>query len=261
MENRILEVANSMKLVSGIIVEGSDGTRLVNHNPNYKFPAASIIKLYIMWSLYQKINDGELKETDLIDTSTEPVVGGCGILQQLKTEGLTLTIRDICDLMIVLSDNMATNIIIRTIGMDYINQQIEKLGLAETALQRMLMDTEAAKRGLDNFTSPEDSVSILKLILTDETMDEGLRSSMLEILRGQILTNHAAHNIPLDYKFAHKTGNLATTLHDTGILYTPKDHYYVSIMLTEIEDIVEGKKLINSIGECIFNEIREIEKA
>ncbi len=259
MDNKIFEIINSFDAVSGIVVERSDGKRLINHNSDYRFPSASIIKLYIMWALYKKINDGELNETDLIDVTSEPVVGGCGILQQLKTENLTLTLRDICTLMIVLSDNMATNIIIRKVGLDYINQQIQSLGLSKTSLQRMLMDSEARKRGLDNYTSPEDSISILKAILFDDSISRDLRSSMLEILNGQILTNHVAHNLPLDYKFAHKTGNLAATLHDVGILYTPNDFYYISVMLDEITNIVEGKKVINSIGESIFTMIREVE--
>lgn len=260
MKEKVLSIVNSIEGVSGIVVEASDGRKIIDYNSDYRFPAASIIKMYIMWSLYKKINDGELNEDDLIDVSTEPVVGGCGILQQLETEDLKLTLRDICNLMIVLSDNMATNIVIRVVGMEYINQQIEKLGLGETSLQRMLMDTEAAKKGFDNYTSPNDSISILKAILFNESIAKKMRSSMLDILKGQILTNHAAHNIPLDFKFAHKTGNLAATLHDVGILYTPNDSYLVSIMLDQLEDIVEGKKIINYIGESICREIKEIEK-
>lgn len=260
MEEKVLSIINSIEGVAGIVVETSDGTRLIDYNSDYRFPAASIIKIFIMWSLYKKINDGELNETDMIDVSTEPIVGGCGILQQLKTENLKLTLRDICNLMIVLSDNMATNIVIRVVGMEYINQQIEKLGLGKTSLQRMLMDTEAARKGFDNYTSPNDSLLILKAIISDDSVAEDLRNSMINILKGQILTNHAAHNLPLDFEFAHKTGNLSATLHDVGILYTPNDSYLVSIMLDQLKDIVEGKKIINSIGESIFDGIKEIGK-
>lgn len=259
MKDKILSITNSVKGVSGIVVECSDGTRLIDHNSEHRFPAASIIKLYIMWSFYKKVSEGELSEIDIFDTTTEPIVGGCGILQQLKTEDLKLELKDICNLMIVLSDNIATNIMIRVVGMEYINQQIEKLGYKKTSLQRMLMDSEARERGLDNYTSPNDSIGILKTILFDDSIPEELRSNMLDILKGQILTNHVAHSIPLEYKFAHKTGNLASTLHDVGVLYTPNDVYYISVMLDELEDIIEGKKIINSIGECIFNEIKELE--
>lgn len=259
MKDRILDLINSVKGVSAVVVERSDGTRLIDYNSNHRFPAASIIKLYIMWSFYKKVNDGELKETDLYDTSTETVVGGCGILQQLKTEGLKLTLRDICDLMIVLSDNMATNIMIKVVGMDYVNQQIQELGFEKTALERMLMDGEAKKKGFDNYTSANDSIGIVKAILFNDAVNEELRNSMLEIMKGQILTNHVPHNLPLDYSFAHKTGNLDATLHDVGVLTTQNDSYYISIMLDELEDIVEGKKNINDLGEFVFDEIRKLE--
>lgn len=259
MNNRLKELIKSMEGVSAVIVEKSNGERLIDYNGDHRFPAASIIKLYIMWAFYRKVKEGELKETDLYDVTKEPVVGGCGILQQLKTENLKLSLRDICDLMIVLSDNIATNIMIRVIGMDYINEEIQRLGYEKTALERMLMDGEARKRGLDNYTSANDSISILKTILRDDRIDLKLREEMLAIMKGQIITNHVAHNLPLDYIFAHKTGNLAATLHDVGILSTPKGEYYISVMLDQLPDIVKGKKEINKLGEFIFEEIRKYE--
>lgn len=259
MTKKILTYLKEIDGIAGVVVERSDGKRIIEYNSEHRFPSASIIKLYIMWAFYKKVNDGELKEEDLYDVTQEEIVGGCGILQQLKTENLKLSLRDICALMIVLSDNIATNIMIRVVGMDYINNEIKRLGFHKTSLERMLMDGEARKKGLDNYTSANDSIEILKSILFDESIRKELRTEMLNIMEGQILTNHVPHNLPLDYRFAHKTGNLDRTLHDVGVLYTANDYYYLAVMLDELDDIVEGKKQINKIGEYIFTSIRQLE--
>ncbi len=258
---KILEIAHSIPGRHGIVVEKDDGTLLLNHNPDLVFPSASTIKLFILWAVYKKINDGILSRDTLIPITDTPKVGGCGILQQLKTPNVKLTIPDIANLMIVLSDNIATNLMIDLAGMDYINSEIRKYGFTESKLERHMMDGEARKRGLDNYTTAGEQIQILKNIENHKDIREELREEMLQMLANQILTNHAGQYLPLDYAFAHKTGNLASTLHDTGILKTPNGKYYISILTHDLEDIVAGKKNINLIAEEIFKQIRDYESA
>lgn len=260
MKQEILDAMGAVCGASAVVVERSDRVRLIDRGGDRRFPAASLIKLYIMWALYKKINDGELKQTDTVDVKIEPIVGGCGILRLLGTENLNLTLKDIYTLMIVLSDNTAANILIKVLGADYINGLIQSKGFDKTLLGRMLMDSEARAKGFDNYTSANDILEVLKVICEDETISEQLRREMTEILKEQILTSHVAHNLPSDYSMAHKTGSLDATLHDAGIIYTPCNTYYFSVMLDEIPDIVQGKKLINAIGESIFEKIRKSEE-
>lgn len=259
-KNKVIDIAESIPGKKGIIVENKDGIRLIDYNGDEVFPSASTIKLFILWSLYTKIQNGELNRDDLIAINDFEKVGGCGILTQLKTANLSLSLRDIADLMITLSDNVATNILIDTVGMDFINSEMKKYGFNNSKLERHMMDSEAKARGYDNYTSPEDQVKILKKIENDEKIEEVHRKEMIEILGNQILVNHAAQYLPLDYKFYHKTGNLDSTLHDSGILVTPNNKYYITILTDELEDIVEGMKVMNLIGEEIFKQIKISEK-
>lgn len=259
-EKKVLDIAKSIPGRQGIVIEKEDGTRLMNYNSEEVFPSASTIKLFILWAVYKKIQNGELSREDLISITDTPSVGGCGILQQMKTPNLKLTIPDIANLMIVLSDNIATNLMIDLAGMDFINSEIKKCGFEKSKLERHMMDGEARERGLDNYTTAEEQIQILKNIENSQDIDENLRKEMLEMLYNQILTDHAGQYLPLDYKFAHKTGNLASTLHDAGILTTPKGKYYVSILTHDLEDIVEGKKVMNLLSEEIFKQIRNYEE-
>ncbi|MFB0971730.1 MAG: serine hydrolase [Tissierellia bacterium] len=255
-DKKILRIANSIPGRQGIAVERDDETVLMDYNSDEIFPSASTIKLFILWSVYKKINDGLLNKNELIPINDTPRVVGCGILQNLATPDLELTVSDIANLMIVLSDNVATNLMIDLAGMDYINSEIKKYGFNKTKLERHMMDGDARERGLDNYTTASEQIKILKNIERHEDISLDLRNDMLEMLSNQILTDHAGQYLPLDYKFAHKTGNLAATLHDTGILTTPKGKYYISILTDDLEDIVEGKKVMNLLSEEIFNQIR-----
>ena len=87
-------------------------------------------------------------------------VGGTGVLLHLGTP--TLTIRDYAALMVTLSDNTATNVLIDRLGMDAINSRLQTLGLKSTKLRRHMMDTAAAQRGDENVSSPDDLVRLLQ---------------------------------------------------------------------------------------------------
>lgn len=259
-EKSVLDIAKSIPGRQGIVIEKSDGTKLMNYNPDEVFPSASTIKLFVLWAVYKKIQKGELSREDLISISDTPSVGGCGILQQMKTPDLKLTIPDIANLMIVLSDNVATNLMIDLAGMDFVNSEIKEYGFENSKLERHMMDGDAREKGLDNYTTAKEQIQILKNIENSEDLDKELRDEMMEMLGNQILTDHAAQYLPLDYEFFHKTGNLASTLHDTGILKTPNEKYYISILTHDLEDIVEGKKIMNLLSEEIFKQIRNYEE-
>ncbi len=259
MQNGLKDIIKRVPCEIGYIITAEDGSVIDSFQEDKQFPSASIIKLNILWAIYKKINDGYLKSNDMIKVSNEKIVGGCGILQHIYSDSLELSIRDLAILMIDLSDNIATNLILEIAGIDYINKEIERLGFKETSLQRKLMDSEAVKLGLDNYTSPRDSKGILNEILNSSEIREDLRKEMEEILKIQILNQYTPQYLPSDYAFAHKTGNLARTLHDAGVLYTPNGKYYISVLVHELDDLVEGVRLHNEIGEYIFKHIRQLE--
>lgn len=216
------------------------------------FPIASVIKLTILWELFTRIEKGEISLLDSHVLKESDKVGGFGILKELH-EGLNPNIEDLATLMIILSDNVATNILIDILGMEAINETAQSLGLKETKLQRKMMDAEAKAQGLDNFSTPADVAQILELYATSDILSKESRNKMIDIMKRQQCNNKFPKFLPEDYRLAHKTGDLPGTEHDVAI-FDFADRKVVAVVLTkDLKDNEEGIKLCNDIGKLIYD--------
>ena len=240
-------------------IDGTVGFVLQDLRKNFRrdwnaeeiFPAASVIKLTILWELFRRVERGELslhKELELRETSK---VGGFGILKEMHP-GLRPSLEDLATLMIVLSDNVATNMLIDLLGMDAINRSAAELGLHKTALRRKMMDGEAKARGLDNFTSPEDMAHLLWHYMESPDLSESSRNTMLNILLRQQCNNKLPLRMPQDAPLAHKTGDLPGTEHDAGILLLPKRPVILVVMTKDLSRNQDGIAFCNEFGELLY---------
>lgn len=148
-----------------------------------RVPSASTIKLVIMAELMRRIRAGELSLENKIEITEEMKTGGDGILKELEP-GHHFTLKEIMTLMIIVSDNEATNILMEMLGMDSINRMASALELKEAGLGRKMMDSEAKKRGCDNFICADDIVSIFRKIYEGSCVDEEASRLMFDILPG-----------------------------------------------------------------------------
>jgi beta-lactamase class A len=166
-----------------------------------------------------------------------------------------LSLRDLLTLMIIVSDNTATNLAIESLGMNRINALAKELGLTGTIFQRKMLDFEARARDLDNFTTAKDTARILETILDGSLTGPELKDKMMEILRNQQF-NHKlparfARTTPGDPVLAHKTGELPGTEHDAGILETEKSPVIIVVLTNKLENNLAGQTAIARIGELI----------
>ena len=115
--------------------------------------AASVIKFPILLHVLDRAARGEISLSDKLTVENWEKVPSCGGLNQF-TDAVTADVRTLCRLMIVLSDNTATNKLIRFCGMDRCNDAFREMGLQKTVLNRLLFDYEAAKRGFQNYICP-----------------------------------------------------------------------------------------------------------
>lgn len=228
----------------GIIVK-VDGEEIFSKNENKIFQSASLIKLFILEALLEKISLGELSYSDKKIVDSTDKVPGFGVLKILD-DNLNITIKDLATLMITLSDNTATNMLIDILGTDYIQNFIERRDYHETQLQRKMYDSDARERGLDNFTSVRDTLKVLENLYCDETA--------LFILKNQLCNS----KIPLYFfrkvEIAHKTGDLTDIEHDAGRIFF-KNSFVDLIILTEGEN-KEGVLLNNRLGEYIYENFK-----
>ena len=200
---------------------------------NRKQSAASVIKIYILGTAYNMVAQGDLSLDTTLRVKRSDMVGGAGVINGYGGEPV-LTIRELLKLMIIESDNTATNVMIDYLGMNRINQYIQAQGYGDTILQRKMMDTASLQAGRDNFTTVQDVGTFFDRLLAKKLVNETLDQEMLDIFKEQ--TDKECINTALaatsNLQVAHKTGELIGVYHDAGIVYHGQDGY-VEVLFSE----------------------------
>lgn len=190
------------------------------------FEAASLVKLPILVELFRRVEAGELDLAHELVFEEEFRVGGSGVLKD-RPEGVKVRLDELARLMIVESDNAATDMLLEELGPDRIEAAMQQLGLRDTTVRRRIFDFEAIDEGRDNLTSPADMARLLELIARDEVPGA---KSMREILAGQKRKDMIPAGLPPGTPVAHKTGELTGVLHDAGLVTSPGGDYILVLM-------------------------------
>ena len=185
------------------------------------FEAASVIKLPILVELFRQLEAGEAREEETFSIGEEAKLPSCGALNYLHT-GLTVNLLDLGVLMIILSDNTATNLLIRRLGMERIQATMADLGMEVTRLRRLLFDSRAAEQGIQNTISPRETGRLLARLFRGEVVSPAASQRMLQILGDQRLNGKLPFWLDGKVKCAHKTGEDRNITHDVGIIYAPR---------------------------------------
>jgi len=196
--------------------EPTGGTSFFQANQE-RFPSASLIKVPILLAWLRLEQAGEVNRNELCDLDAEQQVRGAGFSWLLRARRLPY--QDVLLMMIALSDNLCTNLIIRRAGLSRLNQVFhETLGLPGAELQRKLMDFEARSRGLDNWITAQDCISLFKLIGALAPAEHAWVESLLGACQDSLffLRDIPADTLVDERAFYHKTGALPGVLHDWG---------------------------------------------
>jgi beta-lactamase class A len=195
-----------------------DSTESVFVDADRSVPSASIIKLPIFVEVMERVKAGTLDLSDIHILTDSEKVGGDGVLKTYSHRS-RISYADLLRLMIVYSDNTATNIFINELGMDTINGRIQSMGLTGTRLNRVMMDTLAAKQGRDNVVTARDMNRLLGQIYRHQIATPALCDQMLAILKQNEDTLTIPRLLPKTITIAHKTGTLPYVRADAGIIY------------------------------------------
>ena len=240
------------------IINKSTGDKL-EINPDMVFPAASMIKVPIMYEIMRQAAAGSIDlETSLVVTN-DVRVGGAGILQELRAD-ITMTVRELVTLMIVLSDNTATNMLIDLIGMDAVNITMSEIGLKSTILRRKMMDFDSALLGNENVTCASDVALLFGIIENHQNLPSEYTTLMMEILKRQQVRDKLPFHLPAAAVLANKTGTLVGVEHDGGILFLPSGTYIISILTADLEFNYQGLQLVAAIGKVIYEHYLRLEE-
>ncbi len=183
--------------------------------------AASVIKLFVMAAAFDRIEKGLLDRSEMIGVRREECVPSCGALTYLH-EGILVTVMDLITLMIIFSDNTATNLLIDLLGMEQINVFIKDQGFEKTLLQRKMYDLELSSRGIQNYITAGEAGRLLKMMYEGKLVSGQASENMIGILKNQQLCSKIPfylQALPEEPEIAHKTGEDRGITHDVGIVY------------------------------------------
>lgn len=192
------------------------GTLTASVNGGTQVPAASTIKVALAVLVLQCVEGGRTGLTDsLIVPSSR--AGGAGLLKN-QPERTIVTVREAIDLMITVSDNTATNMLIDLLGLGKVNAGIRGLGLSRSEVNRHMMDAAARQSGRENVTCADDQSQLMDLLDRGELLPSRQRDFLVELLGRQTFTDRLPSRLGPDVRCFHKTGELDGIRHDVGLL-------------------------------------------
>lgn len=235
----------------GVVIEGINNSTSIHINEDMIFPSASTIKLVIMAAVMNEVKKGNISFDDKILLTKDILCGGDGILKEFDIEH-EFTLKEIMTLMIIISDNTATNILIDLVGIQKINNIAVEMGLEFTRLRRKMMDSQAVNEGRENTTTPKEMSKILRNIYNGKFIDKYYSKIALDILKRQQVGGRLTLYMPEDIVVAHKTGDLDKLEHDVGIVYNNSSDYIICVLTKNLDINKNGREIIGEISRITY---------
>ena len=181
-------------------------------------------------------------------------VGGSGVLQHLSAPSLSL--RDHAALMMILSDNSATNVVIEAVGLANVTARMKTLGLGDILLRRKMMDDAAVRRGDENVASPVSLLKATELLWKGEGLTPARRDLGRELMR--LVPGAIRGAVPTRVVVYSKTGSLAGVRAETAIVDLPAAPFGLAVMTTYLKDDAAGSRAIGEIAAAAFSYFERI---
>jgi beta-lactamase class A len=247
LEKSILDIDRGLDGVMGVaIVDLTDGHKYLLH-ANDVYPQASSIKICVLAELYRQAQQGKLKLTDLYTVNAADLVQDSDIMGGL-TPGVTqITLRDLATMMVAVSDNSATNVLIDRVGMDNVNAFLKAQGLRDTRLRRKMMDLKAAAEGRENVSTPNEMLNLLQALYRDEILNKEMTADFFKVLSTH-KDSWIPRNLPDDLRIADKPGALEGVRNDSGVIFVDKRPYVLCVMTTYLHRERDGEEAISNIS-------------
>ncbi|WP_428657197.1 serine hydrolase [Runella sp.] len=241
-------------------------TLFINEKEN--FHAASTMKTPVMIEVFKQAKANKFKLTDsiLVKNEFKSIVDGSPFSLDINDDsadgmykqiGQKMTIYDLTYQMIIVSSNLATNILIDLVDAKKANATMREFGANDIQVRRGVEDDKAFQLGLNNSVTAYDLLLIFEKIAKKEAIDQTASEGMLRILFDQKFNDVIPAKLPKEVKVAHKTGSITGVQHDSGIVFLPDGRKYVIILLSK--GLVKGKSSIGAfadVSEMIYNFVK-----
>ena len=260
LESTVSDTDHNLDGVLGVaILDLSSGKKILLHGDDV-FPQASSIKIAVLAELYRQAQDGKLKLTDLYTVQANDLVADSDIMNGL-TPGVTrITLRDLATMMVAVSDNSATNVLIDRVRMENVNALMDSLGLAHTRLRRKMMDLTAAGEGRENVSTPAEMMILLENLYRGKILNQQMTNDFFKML-----STHKESFIPRDLpeglKIANKPGELEGVRNDSGVVFVENRPYVICVMTTFLRHERDGEQAISRISAAAYSMFDRLARA
>ncbi|WP_119068400.1 serine hydrolase [Rubrobacter indicoceani] len=254
-ERGVEEAARTVEEYPGVagfyVMDPKDGSGY-GVRPDEEFFSASTIKIAVMAAVYRKIESGELEYSDMLTTTEGDWAAGAGWLRW-NTPGADTTVEDALWLMMTESDNVATNVLLRTVGgPEYVNSVSRDLGAENTNLFWKLSSERAAVPELDNRTTPRDMATMLAAIYSGDGLNDFSRNEMIDLMRQNSLEYWLEGGIPGGVTAANKGGWQDGIYNDAGIVERDGSPYVLAIYTMNGPELEVGSPVLAEISGSVW---------
>src|SRR5215510_2365175 len=244
LDDQVKPIVASFKGKVSLFAKNLDTGETYALNPDERVRTASTIKIAVMIEAFARVAEGKVKWTDEVVLTKEKKVSGSGILFELS-DGLKLTLRDAVNLMMILSDNTATNLVLDVLTTDAVNARMESLGFKQIKIMRKVgsggesaagKDPENKKYGL-GMATPREMVLVMEKLERGEIVSPAVSKEMIELMKREQDRNaigRSLWNVPM----ASKYGALDRLRSAIGILYTKKGKIAMAISCDDMPEIM-----------------------
>jgi beta-lactamase class A len=247
LEAKVTGIDQNLDGVMGVAIEDlNTGDHYLLHEDEV-FAQASSIKITVLANLYLQAQLGKLKLKDLYTVQSSDLVPDSDIMNGL-TPGVTrITLSDLATMMVAVSDNAATNVLIDRVGMQNVNSMLDSLGLTHTRLRRKMMDLLAAKEGRENISTPREMMSLLEAIYKGKVLNKESTEGFFKVLSTN-KDSFIPRDLPAGLKIANKPGELEAVRNDSGIVFVEGRPYVICVMTSFLRNEREGEDAISKVS-------------
>jgi beta-lactamase class A len=260
LQEELRGVERNLDGVMGLAVKDLTSGEEFFINADEIMPQASSIKIAVLANLYLQAQQGKLKLADEYVVRKEDMVSGSDIMLGL-TPGVTrLTLRDLATMMVAVSDNSATNVLVDRVGLENVNAMLEGLGLHATRLRRKMMDLKAASEGRENVSTPREMMTLLETIYRGKLLNPEMTADFLKMLSTH-KESSMLQGLPDDAVAANKPGELEAVRNDSGIVLVKNRPYVLCVMTAYLKDEKDGSAAIRKIAASTYSYFDRVSRA
>jgi len=230
------------------------------------FPQASSIKIAVLAELYHQDEEsahgagGKARLSDIYTVQTSDIVADSDIMGGLSPGVTVLTNRDLATMMVAVSDNAATNVLIDRVGMENVRALLTSQGLSHTLLQRKMMDLKAAAEGRENVSTPREMLTFLERLYRGKVLSKPQLDDFFTMLSTH-KDSWIPSSLPADLKIANKPGSLEGVRADSGIVFLKNRPYIICVMTTYLANERAGEDAIRRISGAAYSMFDRLSRA